>query len=81
MINKLKACKAAIHKVRGEHLRASHELLVRALQELERRLAHGEAFDSKIALDERVELRVVEAIDETIVKVPTSSTNVVRVLE
>lgn len=78
LCSKLDACKKAIRLVRGEHLRASHELATRALDELEARLSRGEAIDVKIDLGDRVELLAVEAVDSEIVTVPRSATNFVQ---
>ena len=80
LLGKLDACKTAIHLVRGEHLRASHELFVRALEELRTRLRRGESLDEAIDLGDQIQLLIVEHADEAFISVASSATNVPREL-
>jgi hypothetical protein len=78
LISALDECKKAIRLVRGEHLRSSHDLATRALAAINERIARGDALDSAIQLGDRAEIVVVDAVDEALVKVPASATNVVQ---
>jgi uncharacterized membrane protein YkvA (DUF1232 family) len=80
LLDKLGDCKAAIRMVRREHHRASHELFVRAVEEVQARLHRGQSLDESIDLGDRIHLLIVDCVDETFVSVARSATNVPRLL-
>ncbi len=77
---KLAACKEAIRRVRGEHIRASQALAARAIEALARKLLNGDELGASVALGDQVEILCVEMVGEALVRVGASLTGIVEVL-